>query len=158
MTKHPLQISSKSGSQKIDQTPPLLVCKHYPSLSQLSQKDMKQTPPPSSVNTIVRRFNTTTLRILLVTFFALKVFPMAIFDREGVDGGGGGGWKNLFLSTSKNLKYEQLYKGQCHCHNDDNQLRKHQIGITQAKPFYLPLSRLQRGLIAMFKMLTTRIV
>ena len=79
---------------------------------------MKQTPPPSSVNTIVRRFNTTTLRILLVTFFALKVFPMAIFDREGVDGGCGGGWKNLFLSTSKNLKYEQLYKGQCHCHND----------------------------------------
>ena len=79
---------------------------------------MKQTPPPSSVNTIVRRFNTTTLRILLVTLFALKVFPMAIFDREGVDGGCGGGWKNLFLSTSKNLKYEQLYKGQCHCHND----------------------------------------
>ena len=42
--------------------------------------------------------------------------------------------------------------------NDDNQLRKHQIGITQAKPFYLPLSRLQRGLNAMFKMLATRIV
>ena len=39
--------------------------------------------------------------------------------------------------------------------NDDNQLRIHQIGITQAKPFYLPLSRLQRGLNAMFKMLAT---
>ena len=57
---------------------------------------MKQTPPPSSVNTIVRRFNTTALRILLVTFFATKIFPMAIFQREGMDGGGGAGWKTPF--------------------------------------------------------------
>ena len=62
---------------------------------------MKQTPPPSSVNTIVRRFNTTALWILLVTFFATKVFPMSIFQREGVDGGGH--WKKPFPSTSKNM-------------------------------------------------------